>query len=124
MHYESPIAVYQTQQEMIQCISEKQDELVFAKVRQVVDVNKSELIKALQYDRDQYKKGYEDGLKDAVPVDRLKDLCERWVDACTMCVHMECDKCALRTCVRDLRDLVEWKELSEKARKEGEQNNR
>lgn len=68
MSYESPINVYQTQQEMIQYISENQDEMVFAKIRQVVDVNKEELIKALQYDRDQYNKGYEDGLKDAVPV--------------------------------------------------------
>lgn len=107
MSYESPINVYQTHQEMIQCISEKQDEMVFAKVRQVVDVNKEELIKALRYDRDQYNKGYKDGLKDAVPVDRLKDLCERWTDVCGMCIYEECDKCALRSCIDELKEIID-----------------
>jgi tetrahydromethanopterin S-methyltransferase subunit A len=31
-----------------------------------VDVNKEELIKALQYDREQYRKGYKDGYADAI----------------------------------------------------------
>ena len=31
-----------------------------------VDINKEELIKALQYDRDQYTKGYEDGKREGM----------------------------------------------------------
>ncbi len=31
-----------------------------------IDVNKEELIKALQYDRGQYEKGYKDGYKSAI----------------------------------------------------------
>jgi hypothetical protein len=35
-----------------------------------INVNKDELIKALQYDRDQYNKGYKDGAKELA--DQLK----------------------------------------------------
>lgn len=112
MSYESPITVYQTQQEMVQCIREKQDEIVFAKVKQTVDVNKEELIKALKYDRNQYNKGYEDGLKDSVPVARLKDLCERWTSVCAMCIYEECDKCALKSCIEELKEIIEGGELN------------
>lgn len=31
-----------------------------------VDINKDELIRALQYDRNQYEKGYHDGVHDAL----------------------------------------------------------
>lgn len=31
-----------------------------------IDVNKEELIKAMQYDRNQYEKGYKDGYADAI----------------------------------------------------------
>lgn len=31
-----------------------------------INVNKGELIRALQYDRDQYDKGYNDGYRDAL----------------------------------------------------------
>lgn len=106
MSYESPITVYQTQQEMVQCIRETQDEMVFAKIRQVVDVNKEELIKALQYDRDQYKKGYEDGLKDAVPVVHGHWYEDRWTRydgyvVCSACKkrnneHKFCPECGAK----------------------------
>lgn len=42
------------------------DEMIYRKVLDVgVDVSKAELEKALRYDRDQYVKGYQDGLKNA-----------------------------------------------------------
>lgn len=58
--YESPIEVIygqiQTQ------IAEDLDNHIYKAVREVgVNVDKEELIKALQYDRDQYKKGFLDG---------------------------------------------------------------
>ena len=42
------------------------DEMIYRKVLNVgVDVSKEELAKALRYDREQYEKGYADGLKNA-----------------------------------------------------------
>ncbi len=40
-----------------------------------IDVNKQELLKALQYDREQYSKGYSDGYNKAIDdfAERLKD---------------------------------------------------
>lgn len=58
--YESPITIYQ--QPEYRRMSESVDALVIEECRRVgVAVNKDELIKALQYDRGQYEKGYEDG---------------------------------------------------------------
>lgn len=47
------------------------------------DVNKTELEKALSYDRNQYQKGYKDGYADAIDefVSRLeKHTQENWID--------------------------------------------
>jgi hypothetical protein len=65
MNYKSPIELYTTQQ--ILQIVEQQDEQVFSAVQKVgVNVDKTELIKALQYDRGQYEKGFQDGKKATV----------------------------------------------------------
>lgn len=56
-NYESPI------KEIIGELQTQQEENVIKAVQKVgIDVDKEELIKALQYDRQQYQKGYEDGL--------------------------------------------------------------
>lgn len=60
MAYESPIHVYTT--EISQKIGEECDRIVFEEIKKVgVYVEKNELIKALEYDRDQYQKGFRDG---------------------------------------------------------------
>ena len=49
---------------------------VFKAIQNVgIDVNKEELIKAMQYDRNQYEKGHKDGYADAIDefAERLKD---------------------------------------------------
>ena len=57
--YESPIEIIQTQMQM------QMDEGILKAVQGVgIEVNKEELIKALAYDREQYSKGYKDGVKD------------------------------------------------------------
>jgi hypothetical protein len=56
--YESPIKLIR------QMDTEIENELFKAVLKVGVDVNQEELIKALQYDRDQYKKGYNDGVKE------------------------------------------------------------
>lgn len=55
--YESPIKMIMAETEHMM-----EDEVFKAIQRCAVDVDKEELIKALKYDRDQYEKGYEDGL--------------------------------------------------------------
>ena len=70
--YESPITIYQ--QPEYRRMSESVDALVIEECRRVgVVVNKDELIKALQYDRGQYEKGYEDGKRDAPDIICCKD---------------------------------------------------
>lgn len=70
--YESPIMIYQSPvEEIIQkLISEenrKQEELILDKCYKIgVDVNKEELLKALTYDRQQYQKGYADGINEVI----------------------------------------------------------
>lgn len=60
--YESPITKYMRDIETQ--IREAEDEQLMYEVKQAIGfaVDKQELIKALEYDRDQYNKGYEDGL--------------------------------------------------------------
>ena len=63
--YESPIEkIYgELQTQMVQ----EDENMVMKAVRKVgVNVDKGELIKALQYDRNQYTKGYEDGKKEVL----------------------------------------------------------
>lgn len=63
--YESPIEIIQTQMQM------QMDEEILKAIQGVgIDVNKEELLKALAYDREQYSKGYKDGVKEFA--ERLK----------------------------------------------------
>lgn len=52
--WESPIKVYEQ-------ITEDRENHIMATIRQYVDVDKDELMRALNYDRNQYEKGFEDG---------------------------------------------------------------
>ena len=59
--YIPPITVYQTE---LQTAIENE---VMKSVKNIgIDINKEELIEALEYDRDQYAKGYEAGYKRAI----------------------------------------------------------
>lgn len=55
--YESPIKIWQSELEM-----QMEDEMLNVCRRVGVQVDKDELLKALEYDRNQYDKGYQDGL--------------------------------------------------------------
>ena len=63
--YESPVTIYET---AMQTIMEEREGAIIAKIQSAlgVDVDKGELLRALQYDRDQYHKGYADGKRDAM----------------------------------------------------------
>ena len=59
--YESPIMLLQTDP-LIQCVKNETDTMIIRGVfRAGVHVDKDELIKALEYDRGQYEKGFRDG---------------------------------------------------------------
>ena len=62
--YESPIKLYYD--EIVQQITEQRENELWSKftTQYQIDCNKDELIKALQYDRDQYEKGYRDAIED------------------------------------------------------------
>ena len=72
--YESPIIVNVTDP-IFESMNKARDEYVIRACQRIgVDINQEELIKALQYDRDQYEKGYADGLAYKRPVETKADL--------------------------------------------------
>ncbi len=71
--YKSPIDIFTQTANIVKQMQEKQDEYVYRCVLKTgVDVDKEELIKALKYDREQYSKGYTDGINEFV--ERVKEL--------------------------------------------------
>jgi hypothetical protein len=63
--YESPILITKAIEQFTRRTNEVAENQIFEAVLKVgVEVNREELIKALQYDRDQYDIGYEDGFRD------------------------------------------------------------
>ena len=58
--YESPVTIWEDVSRFADKIVRERDEYIFSQIRTVVDVDRDELIKALEYDRDQYYKGYKD----------------------------------------------------------------
>jgi len=63
MSYKSPIEI------ICGDMTHKLENEVFTVVQNIgINIDKDELIKALQYDRNQYEKGYADAMMNAVPV--------------------------------------------------------
>lgn len=60
--YNSPITEYY--EDIANKITKVHDNAIMAQIRMYVDVDKEELIKALNYDRKQYEAGYNDGFID------------------------------------------------------------
>ena len=67
MSYQSPIEIFQTQMR-----SQIEDEIYKAVMKVDVNVDKNELLKALQYDRGQYQKGYADRDSEIVRCNQCK----------------------------------------------------
>jgi len=72
--YKSPIEVtsYMTDTVVKQARTEMDDAIYTAILNTDIIVDKDELIKAMQYDRGQYQKGYADGIKEFA--DRFRGL--------------------------------------------------
>lgn len=73
--YQSPIEIIHGELEM-----QLEGEVYKAVQRVGVNVNKEELLKALQYDRGQYDKGYEDGYDDGY-AKAIEEFAEKLCDA-------------------------------------------
>ena len=66
MSYESPIKLTNTMDSIANRVREEGEKKIYECIAYYgIDVNKEELEKALQYDRDQYEKGYANGRADA-----------------------------------------------------------
>ena len=67
MNWESPVTITQ---EIASQIARAADDYIMSAILETgVVVNKEELIKAMNYDRDQYNKGYCDGFNTAVEME-------------------------------------------------------
>lgn len=67
MNYKSPIEVAQ---EISSNIIQKEEEYIVQEVCKIgIQVDKDELLKALAYDRNQYEQGYQDALKNSIPIE-------------------------------------------------------
>ena len=67
--YESPIKIFESAIDSLSksIVKDKEDAIVLAIHQKLgVDVDRGELLRALQYDRFQYDKGYADGKRDAI----------------------------------------------------------
>lgn len=106
--YVSPINMIITQ---TRCqVEEQQGQILMRAVHEAgFDVDQHELMRALKYDREQYKKGYEDAMKNAVPLDKLCEWLARNAFA------FECEDCeeyckALLDCEHEVgSDQEYWK---------------
>ena len=90
--YESPIKIIESTIDSIYAdIVKKKDDAIFAEIQTSfgVDLDREELIRALQYDRNQYEKGYADGKADA----------EAELVRCKDCTHSSGTRIDPNTCV-------------------------
>lgn len=75
--YNSPVKMIIGKMQM------QQDGEIFRAVQEIgVNVDKDELLKALKYDRDQYDKGYNDGIKEFA--ERLRRKVDEDINRCYM----------------------------------------
>jgi hypothetical protein len=89
--YKSPVTLYY-QDSIMNTIQEETDTCIMAQIRMYVDVDKDELVKALNYDRQQYLKGWNDAVNKYVRFGK-------WMGTvCTACGestsnYYDCDYC-------------------------------
>lgn len=96
--YESPIHLIIS--EIANKIAKETDEATWAAIQRVgIDVDKDELIKALRYDREQFKKGFDYAAKHSVSLDKLCEwLATNPAGGCPpnrppMCMDVGCPEC-------------------------------
>ena len=101
--YESPITM--AVRKHCDKILEERENAIVARISEemALDINKEELLKALQYDRDQYNKGYRDGYRAA----EIK--MEKFLKPCYNCKHRPDKVCNDFACA-DCYGYDNWEE--------------
>lgn len=97
--YVSPIDVYLTEM-----LTQYDNAIMKAVCNVGINVDKEELIKALKYDRDQYKKGYQDALTENA--DMRKIIHGKWIDyedSFTDGYYANCSNCGYQMDVHEER---------------------
>ena len=86
--WESPVNIFEIHEPIAEEINKQTEETVFKAIHRVgVDVNKEELLKALQYDRNQYEKGYKDGYDEAIDEFAEKFIFKAVCEGCSGCTN-------------------------------------
>lgn len=99
--YESPVnlIVQDIETQMVQ----KEEQMILEAIRKYdVVVDKEELIKAINYDRNQYSKGYKDGVNDVF--DKLRAEIE---NHCGLAKENHCRYCPYCTNLMGVREILE-----------------
>lgn len=93
-NYESPITRIQNQ--LLKEMVKKEEDQFVCEVRQAIgyQIDKAELIKALNYDRDQYEKGYQDGKLDGYQQAESKKRKGYWFDVGSL--SCRCSECGCK----------------------------
>lgn len=105
--YESPINLYM--QEIMTTMENERENAITAKISESIgcDVDKGELIRALQYDRQQYNKGYADA----------KAMCESMLDEIRDEIKKEGEPCIYEIDFAYKHGLLRALEIIDKYRK-------
>ena len=86
-NYESPIT--RIQSKLLEEMVKKEEDQFMCEVRQTIgyQIDKAELIKALNYDRDQYEKGYQDGKSVAKRIGHWLINSDGYYPYCSICKY-------------------------------------
>lgn len=72
--YESPINIFTVADRIVEDIQKSQEEYVMSYVKELgITADKEELVRALKYDRNQYEKGYLDGMHYVLTEENIVD---------------------------------------------------
>lgn len=110
--YESPIklVVQDIETQMVQ----KEEQTILEAIRKCgVVVDKNELIKAINYERNQYSKGYKDGVNDVV--DKIRTEIE---NHCCLTKENHCRYCSYCNSLMGVREILA---IIDKYKKESEE---
>lgn len=116
-NYESPIT--KIEQEIASQIVETEEGKLMYEVKKAIgySIEKEELIKALQYDREQYEKGYNDGYNannmNLISKEKLLNKIDTYCKANCKYTEAEQDVMCRACMVDDIRDMVETAESEE-----------
>ena len=99
--YESPINLIMQDIER-QIVQEQEKTIINAIEKCDVVVNKDELIKALNYDRNQYSKGYKDGVNDVL--DKIRGKIE---NHCGLTKENHCRYCSYCNSLMGVREILD-----------------